>query len=608
MSATTTSTPATHGTSKLSMFTKKTGFVIPKNKLAASFLPIPRGGKKPGDHYDSVQEETNKQVQRKTKWGPDLTQDAAVKKQRALAYQQLNISLFRWGTEMSGEILKLNPNYKAPADYKPVLKEATVHIPVKKYPRYNFVGLIFGPERETQKRFEKDTGAKIKVCGTKASSAEKMLKVEVSPADGNGISAVYEELHVVISADTYEKVDAAVSLIELLITSVSDNIAAESTSTSVCGDNMTGPNQNVDNPYIGPTAPMNQETVQSLVRPTQFPPQGQFQYQVPWFRTNPDQTPMPPTGFSNSSSVPMFNNPANSQIPPANANPLNLPSLFGSQLSSIASAHPPNPQNNLLPFPFTGAQHPLTPTARPLMPLSTGSGWGPRPQIASSTASGMPHVPSSFHSHLPAIQSSTFHSNAGSMANFNTMNPRPQHPSPRDFMFQHQPPQNPALQMLNQHPLNQNVPSFRLGGSNSTPQMLGPQFPGNPMDLMGQPPFSGNSNSFSAPHGHSAPSYSQWEGPRNFNAPSHMPREYDNTGPFHHPRQWNPMHNPMHSRQENHMVPNQRFGGNLPFGQQIHDRFLHSPPPVRPQQQGRSQSKQENDPEYEDLMASVGVK
>ncbi|GMP91990.1 hypothetical protein CsSME_00042418 [Camellia sinensis var. sinensis] len=71
---------------KISMFAAKSGFVIPKNKLSGSLVPIFRGGKKPGGS-DAVNEESTKQVQRKTKWGPDLTQDAAVRKGRAVAYQ-----------------------------------------------------------------------------------------------------------------------------------------------------------------------------------------------------------------------------------------------------------------------------------------------------------------------------------------------------------------------------------------------------------------------------------------------------------------------------------------------------------------------------------------
>lgn len=81
-SAASTSSP------KVSMFAKKSGFVIPKNKLSGSLVPIFRGNKKLAGG-DTASEENGKQGQRKTKWGPDLTQDAAVRRVRALAYQVL---------------------------------------------------------------------------------------------------------------------------------------------------------------------------------------------------------------------------------------------------------------------------------------------------------------------------------------------------------------------------------------------------------------------------------------------------------------------------------------------------------------------------------------
>lgn len=87
-SAVSASTPSSVQASnpKVSIFGTKSGFVIPKNKLSGSLVPIFRGGgKKEAD--SALKEENAKQVQRKTKWGTDLTQDAAVKKGRALAYQ-----------------------------------------------------------------------------------------------------------------------------------------------------------------------------------------------------------------------------------------------------------------------------------------------------------------------------------------------------------------------------------------------------------------------------------------------------------------------------------------------------------------------------------------
>uniref|UniRef100_A0A6N2M795 K Homology domain-containing protein n=1 Tax=Salix viminalis TaxID=40686 RepID=A0A6N2M795_SALVM len=120
--------------------------------------------------------------------------------------------------DFSGEILILNPSYKAPPNYKPLLKQTSVPIPVKEYPGYNFIGLIFGLRSETQKRVEKETGAKIQLHASNAHTGEK---VEISPSDGNETQVAYEELSVLVTGDTFEKVDAAVVLIELLLTSVS---------------------------------------------------------------------------------------------------------------------------------------------------------------------------------------------------------------------------------------------------------------------------------------------------------------------------------------------------------------------------------------------------
>lgn len=74
---------------KVSLFAKKTGFLIPKNKISGSMVPLFRGSKKPGG-ADVENKENTKQVLRKTKWGPDLTQDAFVRKGRASAYQVVN--------------------------------------------------------------------------------------------------------------------------------------------------------------------------------------------------------------------------------------------------------------------------------------------------------------------------------------------------------------------------------------------------------------------------------------------------------------------------------------------------------------------------------------
>ncbi|KAJ7535420.1 hypothetical protein O6H91_12G032400 [Diphasiastrum complanatum] len=236
-------------------------FVIPKNKLSGALVPVSRAiGKSEVD--DAKKEEETKQERRKTKWGTDLTQDPAVKRGRALALQtraeqiaaqlesgNLDIDLNEdarspspppiydsngqrintWEVrkreelelerrEAIGECLQLNPFYKAPAGYKPVLKEAKLYIPVKEYPGYNFIGLILGPRGNTQKRMETETGTKIAIRGKGAMKEGKVVRRE-----GKEAEAAYEDLHVYISADSIEKVDAAVALIQPLLDPLNEN-------------------------------------------------------------------------------------------------------------------------------------------------------------------------------------------------------------------------------------------------------------------------------------------------------------------------------------------------------------------------------------------------
>ncbi|KAF5930141.1 hypothetical protein HYC85_031014 [Camellia sinensis] len=368
---------------KISMFAAKSGFVIPKNKLSGSLVPIFRGGKKPGGS-DAVNEESTKQVQRKTKWGPDLTQDAAVRKGRA--------------GSLSGEILKLNPSYKAPKDYKPLLKEAKVSVP--------------------------ETGAKVRVYGTKADTGEKG---EITPSDGNEALVAYADLYVHISADTYEKVDAAVSLIELLVTPVSPHkcaarelyiwhlpcscylvtarkhgygygirvnpSAVSTTSTSVSGDNVNAVDQSqgTSTPHIISPVEVNQKAAQSFMGSVQTP-QVQFQpYPGPWFPAGPPQSPMRlPSGFifPPNPSAPILNNLF--QASSSSFNPSHMPSLFGPRpvLPAGLGSVPQNP--SLVP---SRAQPPVL--QRPFMPQAPfGHAGSPRnpPMAASQPSPAQPSI------------------------------------------------------------------------------------------------------------------------------------------------------------------------------------------------------------------------
>lgn len=54
-----------------------------------------------------------------------------------------------------------------------------------------------------------------------ACSFDSSFQVEITSLDGNEIKGSYDELYVQVSAETFGKVDAAVALIELLVTPVS---------------------------------------------------------------------------------------------------------------------------------------------------------------------------------------------------------------------------------------------------------------------------------------------------------------------------------------------------------------------------------------------------
>ncbi|KAH8935074.1 hypothetical protein BDL97_17G011800 [Sphagnum fallax] len=125
--------------------------------------------------------------------------------------------------EAIGECMLLHPSYKPPAGYKPVYKEAKLFIPVKDYPGYNFIGLILGPRGNTQKRMETETGTKIAIRGKGAVKEGKQRPQQVGRRDIKDAEGAFEDLHVHITADTIEKVEAAVALIEPLLTPVDED-------------------------------------------------------------------------------------------------------------------------------------------------------------------------------------------------------------------------------------------------------------------------------------------------------------------------------------------------------------------------------------------------
>eukprot|EP00252_Welwitschia_mirabilis_P017359 TRINITY_DN3845_c0_g1_i2.p1 TRINITY_DN3845_c0_g1~~TRINITY_DN3845_c0_g1_i2.p1 ORF type:complete len:1190 (-),score=300.26 TRINITY_DN3845_c0_g1_i2:510-4079(-) len=365
------STPLrTSSNPKVVMRSVKAGvnFVIPKNKLSGSLVPVNRkGGKIAQD--DAKKDDDMKQPQRKTKWGFDLSQDTAVRRGRALAYQtrveqitaqleagdlddleddmisssppvEHDVSGQRTNTkearrreqldlerrEAIGECLRLNPNYKPPPGYIPVYKEAKFYIPVKEYPGFNFVGLISGPEGKTRKRLEEETGTKIVIKGELKDADGKVQSIDLTE---NNAEYVKDGLHVHISAETYEKVDAAIALLEMLMTSVEGNIAHGSGSVPSSGD--TSKSMDTETGYS-----LHYNLVQSQSHSTMVPPPGQ-QAQQPW------SSSVPPSDASGSYTQPFQ---GQWQSPATNASVLPASSPLPRMANSILHA---GPNTNMYP-------------------------------------------------------------------------------------------------------------------------------------------------------------------------------------------------------------------------------------------------------------------
>ncbi|KAJ1472860.1 hypothetical protein T484DRAFT_1637932, partial [Baffinella frigidus] len=92
-----------------------------------------------------------------------------------------------------------------------------IFVPVKEHPGYPFIGLILGPRGNTQKKLERETGAKIVIRGKGSVKAGRggSFRGEVIGED--------EDLHVHIAGDSQEQVDAASKVIRELLTIKDDN-------------------------------------------------------------------------------------------------------------------------------------------------------------------------------------------------------------------------------------------------------------------------------------------------------------------------------------------------------------------------------------------------
>ena len=124
----------------------------------------------------------------------------------------------RWDAERrdcAHELSALDPSYKPPRDHRAPVRELRLYIPALEHPGYPFIGLIIGPRGKTQKRLERETGARIAIRGRGSERAGARPR-----ATAAGDDAADDRLHVHITADTVEKVDRAARLVHPLLTPV----------------------------------------------------------------------------------------------------------------------------------------------------------------------------------------------------------------------------------------------------------------------------------------------------------------------------------------------------------------------------------------------------
>lgn len=339
-----------------------------------------------------------------------------------------------------------------------------------------------------------------------------------------------------------------------------------------------------------------------------------------------------------------------SQAPAGSNNPGQM------TLSAGPPQRPPTTSQTTLPFNVTSGNM-VSPMRTAFQPSTLLSASGPSaapamtramlPGVLSSPVMAAAPVPSSMQLTLappPHPQSGVQISGSATSP---ATTPKPLHPSSNDFTFQPNRSQNPAPQVtlrpniqsahnvmpprnLNMHPPRAHqMSSFHPPMQNSEPPPVMQSFPRpQVINHINQPRahMSSPAGNLSSPHGpprhpafHSAwpvspPTSASQMGMRNF-SPGSQVMNAAGAFPFR-PGNTQPQQN-YPSRPRGVFNPNQQFNGNLPFPSsnsfgrpQNYDSFSPTSGPPRPQSSvNPSQPRnQENDPEYEDLMASVGVK
>lgn len=134
--------------------------------------------------------------------------------------ERVKQSLVRERQDIIGKLMQTGSGFKPPSDYKQTKLMKKLYVPTREYPGYNFIGLIIGPRGNTQKRMERETGAKIALRGKgsvkEGRTNQNALQGRVDPTEN-------EDLHVVVTCDNEDGLNRAVEMVEQLLVPVDES-------------------------------------------------------------------------------------------------------------------------------------------------------------------------------------------------------------------------------------------------------------------------------------------------------------------------------------------------------------------------------------------------
>lgn len=125
-------------------------------------------------------------------------------------------------------MLRIDPTYTAPYDFTPPKKIRKLYIPENH--KFNFVGLILGPNGETQRRLQKESNCAISIRGKDSNfhTYDRAYK------DND------EKLHVFIQADTEEDLKRGVEMVSPLLDVDSEEFKRQKEKQSIMTLNSYG--------------------------------------------------------------------------------------------------------------------------------------------------------------------------------------------------------------------------------------------------------------------------------------------------------------------------------------------------------------------------------